>query len=85
MPNATGPQAPQAGHVVEGVGAGLADGIPGRRCCQEVTEVGRGSMPPQGLGPDSGATVRALEVSKTQPPICPLDPQITAGLRLDEL
>ena len=51
----------------------------------EVTEVGRGSMPPQGLGPDSGATVRALEVSKTQPPICPLDPQITAGLRLDEL
>ena len=32
-----------------------------------------------------GATVRALEVSRTQPPTCPLDPQITAGPRLDEL
>ena len=32
-----------------------------------------------------GATVRALEVSKTQPPTCPLDPQITTGPRLDGL
>ena len=36
-----------------GCGAGLADGIPGRRCCQEVAEAGRGSLPPQGLGPAS--------------------------------
>ena len=53
MPNPTGPQAPQASHVVRDVGAGLADGIPGRRCCQEVAEAGRGSLPPQGLGPAS--------------------------------
>ena len=33
----------------------------------------------------AGATVRALEVIRTQPPTCPLGPQITAGLRLDEL
>ena len=32
-----------------------------------------------------GAIVRALEVSRTHVPTCPLDPQITAGLRLDEL
>ena len=32
-----------------------------------------------------GATVKALEVIRTQPPTCPLGSQITAGLRLDEL
>ena len=85
MPNPNGAQAPQAGHVVGGVGAGLADGIPGRLCCQDVAEAGRGSLAPQGLGPAVGATVRALEVNRTQTTICPLGPQITAGLWLDEL
>ena len=31
------------------------------------------------------AAVRALEVNRTQTPIYPLGPQITIGLRLDEL
>ena len=52
--NPTGPQAPQAGHVVGGVGAGPEDGIPGGRCCKEVAEAGKGSLPPQGRGLASG-------------------------------
>ena len=52
--NPTGPQPPQAGHVVGGVGAGPAEGIPGGWCHQEVAEAGRGSLPPQGLGLASG-------------------------------
>ena len=61
MPNATGPQAPQAVHVVAGVEAGLADGIPGRLCCQEVAEAGEGHCLLKAWARPVGATMRALE------------------------
>lgn len=45
---------------------------------------GEGHCLPKAWAWPVGATVRALEVSRTQPPRR-LEPQITAGLRLDEL
>ena len=61
------------------MGTGTADGIPGRWGCQEVVEVGRGSLPPQVLGPasrghskDSGGQQDTATLMSPGPPEHPL-------------
>ena len=72
-------------YKVEGVEAGPADGIPGRWCCQEVSEAWRGALPPQGLGPASRGCSEGSGGQQNTAPTCPLCPRITTGLRLNEL
>ena len=72
----TSPQAPQASHVVGGMGAGPPDGIPGRWYCQEVAEAGKVLLPPQGLGPASrGHSEGSGGQQDTAPDMSPAPPE----------